>query len=269
MPTVILRDDDTNALTPVGCLERLYRPFLDRGLPVNLAVIPDVRTDVRMPDGRLEGFLVAKTGTTAPHIPIGENKELVDYLKANRGFHIVQHGCHHDRFEFDMRDGAEARRRIDLGADRLGKAGFDVSRTFVAPYDRFSKPAMREVAGRFEVISTGWFEWRRIPSAWLPSYVLYKARRQAHWRRGRTLLLRHPGCLLSRYRPYEGMLESVQAAVNSSALIVIVTHWWEYFPDGKPDEAFIQILHATADWLARSPDVRVVAFDQLTSAASR
>ena len=42
MRYVILRDDDTNALTPVACLERLYRPFLDRGLPVSLAAIPEV-----------------------------------------------------------------------------------------------------------------------------------------------------------------------------------------------------------------------------------
>jgi hypothetical protein len=55
MHTVILRDDDTCAFTPRACLERLYRPFLQRGLPVNLAVIPEVRTDVRTPDGRLEG----------------------------------------------------------------------------------------------------------------------------------------------------------------------------------------------------------------------
>ena len=42
MRYVILRDDDTNTFTPVECLERLYRPFLDLGLPVNLAVIPNV-----------------------------------------------------------------------------------------------------------------------------------------------------------------------------------------------------------------------------------
>src|SRR5215831_20430120 len=57
MRYVIIRDDDTNALTPVDCLERLYRPFLDRGLPVNLAVIPDVATDAATPDGKREGFL--------------------------------------------------------------------------------------------------------------------------------------------------------------------------------------------------------------------
>src|SRR5438067_12670248 len=54
---VILRDDDTNALTPPECLERLYRPFLDRSLPVNLATIPAVRTDAKRPNGQPEGFL--------------------------------------------------------------------------------------------------------------------------------------------------------------------------------------------------------------------
>ena len=58
MRYVIIRDDDTNALTPIECLERLYRPFLDCGLPVNLAVIPDVSTEAKMSDGRPEGFLL-------------------------------------------------------------------------------------------------------------------------------------------------------------------------------------------------------------------
>src|SRR5947207_14714145 len=49
MRYVILRDDDTNALTPVENLERLYRPFLDRGLPVNLSVIPDVAAGATTP----------------------------------------------------------------------------------------------------------------------------------------------------------------------------------------------------------------------------
>jgi len=75
MRCVILRDDDTSALTPADCLERLYRPFHDRGLPVNLAVIPHVRTDVTMPDGRPEGFLVGKRGGLPPALTIGSNRE--------------------------------------------------------------------------------------------------------------------------------------------------------------------------------------------------
>src|ERR1051326_8497450 len=101
MRYVIIRDDDTNALTPVECLERLYRPFLDHGLPVNLAVIPDVATDTTVPGGRLEGYLVAKNGVTARTVPIGDHAKLVRYLLDNSGYHVVQHGCHHEYFEFD------------------------------------------------------------------------------------------------------------------------------------------------------------------------
>jgi len=51
MRYVILRDDDTNALTPIECLETLYRPFLARGLPVNLATIPEVRVSIKASSG--------------------------------------------------------------------------------------------------------------------------------------------------------------------------------------------------------------------------
>src|ERR1700743_1023822 len=115
MRYVILRDDDTNALTPVECLERLYRPFLDRNLPVNLAVIPAVATDARTPGGEVEGFLFAKNGTRAAPVPIGENPQLVKYLHVNPGYEVVQHGCHHECFEFDRESSAEIAERLDRG----------------------------------------------------------------------------------------------------------------------------------------------------------
>src|SRR5581483_2565590 len=101
MRYVILRDDDTNALTPVECLERLYRPFLDHGLPVNLAVIPDVATNAVTPEGKPEGLLFARNGTKTSSAPSAENPRLVEYLLEKPGYKIVQHGCHHNTFEFD------------------------------------------------------------------------------------------------------------------------------------------------------------------------
>src|SRR5258706_2421399 len=83
MHCVILRDDDTNALTPVECLEQLYRPFLDRGLPVNLATIPKVRTDTISTNGQLEKFIFAKRADTPPEIPLANNSGLVRYLREN------------------------------------------------------------------------------------------------------------------------------------------------------------------------------------------
>jgi hypothetical protein len=121
------------------------------------------------------------------------------------------------------------------------------------------------VAARFQVLSTGWFELGRIPRSWWPQYLIKKVRKRPHWRVGDTILLTHPGCLLSYQRPYGEMLKNIRQTVASQELTVLVTHWWEYFRDGREDEAFIAQLHATADFLGGSPDIKVIAFDDLAT----
>jgi hypothetical protein len=263
MRYVILRDDDTNALTPVECLERLYRPFLNLGLPVNLATIPKVRTDVIGPDGLSEGYLFGKVDSKALALPIGSNKALVSYLLDNPGYRIVQHGYDHSLFEFDSERSGNISRRLDQGTRLLVEAGFPNPRTFVAPYDKLSRTSLCEVAKRFQVLSTGWFEWRRLPTSWWPRYALKKLFKSFHWRVGQTRLLSHPGCLLSHHRHCATMLEEVKSAVASRRVTVLVTHWWEYFRDGKADESFIRILHDTGAWLAGQGDIKVISFDDL------
>lgn len=266
MRYVVLRDDDTNALTPVSALETLYRPFLDRGLPVNLATIPEVSTDARTPSRAREGFLPKEGWAWSGTVPLADNPELTRYLHDNPGYHIVQHGCHHDAFEFDNPDRAEVVRRIERGRRRLSEAGFGRVTTFVAPHDKLSRPAYEEVARRFPVISTGWFEWRRLPVAWRARYLLKKITRRPHWRTGGARLLSHPGCLLSYTRPGATILPLIQRAIEAQTVTVLVTHWWEYFRDGAPDRAFIRVLHDTAEYLANAPDVRVIPFGALADA---
>ncbi len=263
MRYVILRDDDTNALTPVACLERLYRPFLDRGLPVNLAVIPEVRTDARRSDGRLEGFLSVGRPTHTRTMRMEENPGLVTYLGTNPGLYVAQHGCFHDYFEFDQLDQWEAIRLVELGVQRLREAGFAAPRAFVAPYDRISRASLLAVARRFDILSTGWFELDRQPRAWWSRYLWKKIRSAPHWRAGRIVMLSHPGCLLSCTRPVDAILDAVRSQVEKQRLTVLVTHWWEYFRNGTPDQAFIDVLHETADYLATAPDLRVISFDEL------
>jgi hypothetical protein len=269
MRCVILRDDDTNALTPVDCLEKLYRPFLARGLPVNLATIPEVRMDARTPEGTREGFLPAQPNPAVETVSLAEARALVDYLHANPGYNIVQHGCHHDTFEFDRGERAEVVRRLDRGRQRLREAGFNNVNAFVAPHDKISRVAYEEIARRFRVISTGWFELRRLPLAWRPRYLLKKISGQPHWRIGRTVLLSHPGCLLSYQRPFDTMLSEIKRAIERSETTVLVTHWWEYFRDGTPNEAFIRVLHQTAEYLASRPDVQVTTFNALAEQVRR
>jgi hypothetical protein len=265
MHYVILRDDDTCALTPHACLERIYRPFLERGMPVTLATIPEVRTDVRTADGLLEGYLTAGHAPGLPMAAIGMGNELVDYIRSEPGYHVAQHGCHHDIFEFGGSDRRELAGRLDRGAHLLREAGFTPSGAFIAPYDRLSRAAFVEVAARFDVISTGWFEAGRVPLRWWASYALKKLGRREHWRAGGKCLLSHPGCLLSFHRSRETMLESVRNAVDRATLTVLVSHWWELFRGGVPDDKLIGVMHEVADWLASRSDVRVVTFGDVAS----
>jgi hypothetical protein len=263
MRYVILRDDDTNALTPIECLERLYRPFLDRNLPVNLAVIPDVATNALTPDGRTEGFLFAKNGTRSATVPIGQNAKLVKYLQENAGYKVVQHGCHHECFEFELESPPEISARLERGTRLLAEAGFPRPAAFVAPHVKLSRASYREVARRFRVISSGWFELQRLPLAWWPKYLVKKTRQAPHWRAGGAVLLSHPGCLLSAQRDFDSMLDEIIRAVNSRRTTVLVTHWWEYFSGGTLNENFIGRLHQTADYLASQRDIKVISFADL------
>jgi len=267
MRYVIIRDDDTSALTPVACLEQLYRPFLDRGFPISLATIPNVRTDVKIPSGELEGFLsVTRDARTEPNgetLPIGTHSELLRYLKANPEYHVVHHGWQHDYFEFDRPDAADLVQRLEAGRRQLEEAGLGAPRTFVAPYDKLSCAALREVANRFRVLSTGWYELRRLPLPWWPQYLMKRTTQRPHWRVGDTILLTHPGCLLSCHRNYGEMLKNIQETISRQRLTVLVTHWWEYFRNGNPDSDFIDVLHSTASLLESDPEVRVISFDDL------
>jgi hypothetical protein len=176
---------------------------------------------------------------------------------------VVQHGCHHDCFEFDRESPAEIASRLDHGLKTLAAVGFTRPVTFVAPHDKLSRASYREVAKRFLVISSGWFELERLPMAWWPKYVAKKVSHAPHWRVGQTLLLSHPGCLLSAQRDYGSMLDEIIRSVNSRQVTVLVTHWWEYFSNGKPNEDFIRVLHQTADYLASREDIRVISFADL------
>ncbi|MBA4149183.1 MAG: DUF2334 domain-containing protein [Verrucomicrobia bacterium] len=269
MKYVILRDDDTNALTPIDCLERLYRPFLDRGLPVNLATIPNVNTKATKSDGNPELFLIGKSSPVPKYMPIGSNQKLVEYLQGNPGYKIVQHGCAHEfvnlKTEFSIDDRPDICRRLDEGMRYLQDAGFEKPTTFVSPYDRLSKASFEEVSRRFKVLSTGWYELRNLPISWIPNYAIKKICKQRHWRANGTTLLTHPGCHLSFQRPYPNILDRIKESIDGQRLTVLVTHWWEYFREPQPDEPFISILHETAAYLATRPDVRVISFNDLTT----
>lgn len=267
MNYVILRDDDANALTPPALLETIYRPFLEQGMPVGLATIPEVRTDVRRADGLLEGFLFGERAGSVGTVPMADAKTLVDYLLHEPNYEIAQHGLHHDlvdgHFEFDRDDRADIARRLERGRALLVEAGFERPTTFVAPQDQVSRLSLAEIVKRFPVVSTGWYSLGRVPfSMWMRYLWAKKIRQRRHWQARGTTLLSHPGCLLSRDRSLQGMLERVIAVVEKQNLTVVVSHHWEYLVGSAPNQPLIAVLHAFADYLRTNRHVRVVRFSE-------
>ena len=114
-------------MDPCDHCEEVMQPFLDRSLPVNLATIPNVRSDVYYPLGPLmgqpEGFLVAAKGVKPGTYPIGSNEKLIEYLRTNPGYKIVHHAYHHEfvngRPEFDNPDGEDVHEKKAAAQEAL------------------------------------------------------------------------------------------------------------------------------------------------------
>ncbi len=269
MKYVLIRDDDTNATTPVAALERLFRPFLERSLPVNLAVIPAVATHATSLRGEPERFVHGPRAGKHGYVPIGQSSGLVSYLRSEPGFCIAQHGLHHEivdgHFELDSDDARDVAARLDRGKELLAEAGLGPATAFVAPQDSVTRVAVREILRRYAVFSTGYFDLARVPRRWWPWYLYTKkVRGEPHWRTVRTHLLTHPGCKLTAAVDPATMLATVEAEIASRETTVIVSHWCEYFDaDGRERSALVDVLHELARRLASRTDVRVVTFDHL------
>jgi len=267
---VIIRDDDVSALTPVEYLDILYRPFIERKIPVNLAVIPFVNTHAKTSHGHKEEFLLAQDHFAGRkilprNIAIGTNRELVNYLLDNKNYYIAQHGYQHDYSEFSMENCDEITRRLDTGMNLLVEAGFDRPTTFVAPHDIMSCTAISEVAKRYPIISKYQYKIGQIPYAWWPSYIWWtKIIRSPHWKHNETFFLSRPlKTYLSSRFPIEDMFDSIVASIQSRTLTVLHTHWWAFFKHPHTSADFIAVLHRVADYLAQTSNVRAVFFKDL------
>lgn len=272
MQYVILRDDDANATTSPEMLERLYRPFLDDGMPVHLATIPEVRADIRRPDGEIEGFLLGADRGKDAYLPIAANGSLIEYLAEESGYRVVQHGLHHEFVdggsEFSLRDAAEVRRRLKLGSERLREAGFAPAKTFVAPQDQWSAVAFEEVSRAFPIVSGGWLSLSRLPRRHWPAYVAQKKlKKQSHLRLGARTVLTHPGCILSYHRDASTIVPALVDEILSRPVTVVVSHHWEYFDGGVDNTALMDALFELHAWLKGRSDVQVVRFEDAVAHA--
>jgi len=134
-----IRDDDTNYFTKPQDLINNYGSVWDI-CPISLSVVPFHACTK-------SGAIPKKYWTGKDIFPIGDNKELVQFLKEmmeNRKISIMLHGCFHkdnaDGYEFDT--GNDLSDKIKKGRDYLEKL-FEVEIiTFVPPHNTLSKKGL-------------------------------------------------------------------------------------------------------------------------------
>jgi hypothetical protein len=132
----IIRDDDLNYFSSIEEIESWYKDIFTDNIPVSFSTIPFVKggSDVYVEDKLNKEY------------PLGDNLNLIDYIKSNNNIEILQHGCTHETingvYEFKKTNGLFE--EIKRGNNYL-KELFGHINIFVAPHDSFSNHGIRAV----------------------------------------------------------------------------------------------------------------------------
>lgn len=156
-----IRDDDTNYFTTPEALLRNYEAVWEK-CPISLSVVPFHACTK-------SGAIPEKYWSGNKMFPIGENKELVQFLKEKIGggkVSITLHGYNHkdnpDGYEFDT--GIDLYDKVKQGKEYL-KELFDVRiEAFVPPHNIISKEGLAAVVDNgLNLVNIPSFRFRRRP----------------------------------------------------------------------------------------------------------
>ncbi len=140
-----IRDDDTSYFTKPEELKKAY-DFIENG-PVSLSVVP------RTVPHHEKGVRPYGEGIAYGYYPVGDNRELVAYLKHNSGYDIMLHGHTHEYQQINgewfpemmWKDENRIREEMRQGKEYLEQL-FDRKITvFVAPNNAVSAKTIRSV----------------------------------------------------------------------------------------------------------------------------
>ncbi len=246
MTLYLIRDDDSNATTDPTRLERGYLPLLDAGLPINLAVVPEVRLDTLAPGGQREEFLSPSRPVSSARATLERETPLAEWLRAHRGqVGVMMHGLSHERrrggTEFGALSRSEAVRVMVRGLDVLERALGVCPRGFVAPWDAFSRESLHAATSEFDLVSTGYVDRVRLAPGYWASHVVERISRAGVVAAGRGWVVRHPGCVFTAdTRPAD--VGGILSRISADALIcVIVLHHWMFWAEETPHPVIAEL----------------------------
>ncbi len=276
---ILIRDDDVSFFTRPQVLQRVHGPLFSGRLPLNLAVIPNVRGDIRGTNAnriylREEGleyepFIPPHMRGKAESFPVGRNGELCNFIRANPQIEVVQHGYSHEwaggTAECAGRYSKELAAQLRVGRKIIQRETRQDTRFFVPPWDALSRDLVETIREVFDGVSM-----KDASREMLPFGQRLFARRPRLSKRcllsGDFLCVGHPGYIVSRFNQHDDMRRGVMDIVAAERVVVLVTHHWEFFFDwGAADEALLKAWHEILEELIARPDVEFLTFSHLYS----
>lgn len=265
MPTVIIRDDDTSFFTSPWHLERIYGRLWAAGLPICIAVVPQVFADARVywSDGNPhDPSIPPGFQGISRHYALADNRELCAFLNQLAGAGLVEiclHGHSHTFHEFITHDSALIHSKLEAGADMLRRAiPAALVETFVPPYDRISPIALEALVAAGYHICTRSHNLAPLPT-W-PQIRGFAAERIAD---RRTLFVCDDYIFTHKRAPAES-LHMARSALACNELAIICNHYWMFSHPwrAQPNPADMAAWNALLDELLAADDCELSTFSE-------
>lgn len=266
MRKIIFRDDDTSYFTRPDQLEAIYGRIWDAGHTVCLAVIPAQWGDIRVywRDGNPFDPSIPPSyrGKEYP-FSIYNNPELCEFLREKIDKNLVEiclHGYSHRFYEFITHDIHAIQEMLDLGMKTLEQAFPNATiNTFIAPYDRISPTAIKEVIEtRGMSLSTMSTNLTSIPE--LPSI---KGHDYTKLTNSQWLYVCDEYFYTHRDNPQES-LEQIKSSLVQNDLTIITNHYWMFYHDWEdtPNKDMMDSWNHLLDDILSDDEVQIVSFSQ-------
>lgn len=243
----LIRDDDVNFFTSPDMLDKIYREIFSMDIPVNLSIIPYVKTSIKIKNNPYSEF----NGLTyEPFIPkeyhnndlcfsVYENSELVHFVKdVKELIEIIQHGFSHSPNEFSSMNMIELKRKIINGTKILKRAFEAAPNFFSAPYDDYSPLSLLLLKKHFYGATYDEFTLRnmlslrygtKIPFDMIPCYLNAMKRGDEFFVSDNFLLLGHKGISINPFVDVDKFKCDFKEYFKKQKIITIMQHYWEYF----------------------------------------
>ena len=283
----LIRDDDVNFFTSPDMLDKIYREIFSMGIPVNLSIIPYVKSSIKIKNNpysefnglKYEPFIPKKYRCKNLCFCVCENRQLFEFFENIKGYmEIIQHGFSHSPNEFSSLNAIELERKIINGRKILKQAFNVYPKFFSAPYDDYSPLSFLLLKKHFYGVTYGEFTLRnmlslrcgtKIPLDMIPRYLNAMKRGAEFFVIDNFLVLGHRGTSINPFVDIDKFKCDFKENFKKQKIITIMHHHWEYFYfkeqgcigdsiNKKLFETFVE----TIQWL-KERDVKFLTVSQL------